>query len=335
MEKERVHWVDVAKCIGIYCIYLGHYGKSAGHGHSFVFAFHVPLFFFLAGCMESLNKEKSVVKNITKKIHTLIVPLFIFGTVSIIVNVLIKNCSIGKVKSHFLLLLQGCVRNKFFAGSLWFLTCLFVIFVIFYFIKKTENMPLIFLLCFAMYILSDYFLRPISYPKWYYNIDSALYYIIYFVLGYMSFKKINTIMQSDKTTKWIKVSGIIALVYAALLFFGHDLLGFMTGIRFIWHFRNVMRAIILIWLCIVIAYFLEDVELFRSIGKNTLYICGSEYIVKTFISSIAQVLGLKIIFPNPLCVYLYSFFLLVVVNRYFVPIEKDLIKRMDWTTNCK
>lgn len=198
MEKERVHWVDVAKCIGIYCIYLGHCGKSAGYGHSFVFAFHVPLFFFLAGCAEALNKEKSIVKNITKKIHTVLVPFFLFAILSIAVNVLIKNCTIGTVKSYLLILLQGCVRNKFFAESLWFLTCLFVVFVMFYFMKKIKSMPVIFLLCFAMFILSDYFLKPLSNPKWYYNIDSALNYIIYFALGYMSFKKINVLMQSDK-----------------------------------------------------------------------------------------------------------------------------------------
>ena len=56
----RVAWLDVARAIGIYAIYLGHFGETAGPAYRFVFQFHVPLFFFLSGCAETYNKEEAV-----------------------------------------------------------------------------------------------------------------------------------------------------------------------------------------------------------------------------------------------------------------------------------
>ena len=44
---ERIKWMDVAKFFGIWAIYIGHYGTAVGNAYTFVFAFHVPLFFFL------------------------------------------------------------------------------------------------------------------------------------------------------------------------------------------------------------------------------------------------------------------------------------------------
>ena len=46
MKPQRIAWLDVAKAIGIYAIYLGHFGDAAGPAYKFVFQFHVPLFFF-------------------------------------------------------------------------------------------------------------------------------------------------------------------------------------------------------------------------------------------------------------------------------------------------
>jgi len=57
LYKERINYLDVAKFIGIFCIYLGHFGTYAGAAYPFVFTFHVPLFFFLSGCSETMSRE--------------------------------------------------------------------------------------------------------------------------------------------------------------------------------------------------------------------------------------------------------------------------------------
>lgn len=42
---KHIEWIDVAKFWGMFFIYLGYFGESAGLAYKWVFSFHVPLFF--------------------------------------------------------------------------------------------------------------------------------------------------------------------------------------------------------------------------------------------------------------------------------------------------
>lgn len=44
--------IDVAKCFGMFFIYLGHYGVVTGNAYNWVFSFHVCLFFI---CLDALK----------------------------------------------------------------------------------------------------------------------------------------------------------------------------------------------------------------------------------------------------------------------------------------
>lgn len=81
----RVAWLDVARAFGIYAIYLGHFGETAGPAYRFVFQFHVPLFFFLAGCTENYNREESLLKNVKRNIKTILLPAYFFAVLSLII----------------------------------------------------------------------------------------------------------------------------------------------------------------------------------------------------------------------------------------------------------
>ncbi len=63
----RVEWIDVARALGIYAIYLGHFSTEAGHAYGFVFQYHVALFFFISGCMENYSKETCFYTYLLKK----------------------------------------------------------------------------------------------------------------------------------------------------------------------------------------------------------------------------------------------------------------------------
>lgn len=48
-NNNRIAWVDALKFLGIFAIYVGHFGDSAGKLYLYVFTFHVQLFFFVSG----------------------------------------------------------------------------------------------------------------------------------------------------------------------------------------------------------------------------------------------------------------------------------------------
>ena len=74
MEKERIEWVDIAKGIAIIAMIIGH-GCPKRAIVSFIFSFHMPLFFILSGIVYKTNSKGMV----SKKIKSLIVPYFIFS----------------------------------------------------------------------------------------------------------------------------------------------------------------------------------------------------------------------------------------------------------------
>lgn len=58
MEKERLSWLDVLKGIGIILVVMGHiYSNSIIF--NWLYSFHMPLFFFAAGCVYRYKEENS------------------------------------------------------------------------------------------------------------------------------------------------------------------------------------------------------------------------------------------------------------------------------------
>jgi len=330
--KNRLKYLDVAKFIGIFCIYLGHFGSAAGNAYDFVFAFHVPLFFFLSGYAENLSANIPLGKYIVKNVKNLLIPCYIFAISSLGLFV-IANDTHTAIIPGLLEILKGCIRNHFLAYSLWFLTCLFIVKISFnIFCRLFKSKRLVFLLCSTLYCISELLMtpRPIVSPQIVYNIDSACYYIIYYALGYFGFEFIQSFLDWQKPTKKaICVSiGTALFIYAVLLFFKKDILVYANINAIMLLLTPVLRSVFIILLVLIVSKALENVELFCLLGKNTLFLCGSEYIIKYFVPLCIQTVGLSISYPNPLAVYVYTFLLLVLCNRTLVPLEKAIFMEL-------
>ena len=142
---KRLDSLDIAKGIGILCIILGHLGYTSfvrGEGDpiaTYVFQFHVPIFFILAGY--TLSERKPFVSFVKDKAQRLLIPYVITCfTVFLILIVLrylfghtqppsiypglrvfIKSCLFG-AGSPGVLLPEGFMH----IGAIWFLEALFV-----------------------------------------------------------------------------------------------------------------------------------------------------------------------------------------------------------------
>ena len=330
--NERIKYLDIAKFIGIFCIYLGHFGSQAGYAYKFVFCFHVPLFFFLSGCSENFSKDINLKKYIIKNLKKIILPFFIFSILSVIFNCIYSN-SINGLTNSLLIILKGCIRNTFFAGSLWFLTCLFIIKIMFYIFRKIiKNKYLIILTCLLLYVFTGFIINtsPLVNPRMFFNIDSAFYYIIYYALGYYSLNIIHSILSWDCKFKinFSIILGLLSSIYTFMLFFDKNIFNFLNSIKYLCFLPDLLCPIVVIILIILISKLLENNDFFSNIGENTLYLCGSEYFIKLLIPICLEIFGLSLYLSNPIATYIYTFILLIVCNRYLVPLEKQLFKRL-------
>lgn len=329
--KERIKWLDVAKAIGIFLVYLCHF-NSAGRGYTFSHTCSVQFFFFISGCAENLSKEENALKYIFKKFKTVLVPAYFFALLSVAVHVIEYNLDYATVQHTLILIAYGMIRNAFFAQTLWFLTCLFVMQIMFFFIKKLGNKFVILGVALSLYIFYVRFLPLLKTSEvgWSYNADYALYYMIYYAIGYVAYPYIVELFKLDTFKRKIVfgVSGTASLYYTLRFFFGVDLYSSIPWPSVAYYFTPILVTGTIIWACMIVARVMQDVKGLDEIGKNTLYLCGNEWIVKTLVVHFFAIFGIGIGFYSPIQMYIYIGILLIVVCKFLTPIEKYILKKI-------
>ena len=128
--KNRLSYIDILKGFGIILVVFGHIYHN-DIVVSWVYSFHMPLFFFAAGW---LYKEKPVVVDIKRRFTTIMIPYFCFGSLTLLYWQLFerhfRNSDMSFVQSLFGLI-SGQYDYLDFNVHLWFLPCFFTV-VIFY-----------------------------------------------------------------------------------------------------------------------------------------------------------------------------------------------------------
>lgn len=326
-KNSRVNWVDVAKFIGIFSIYLGHFTEAAGPWYLFVFKFHVPLFFFLSGCTFKYDSAKTFKDFIVKKCLKILLPFFAFALLSVLVKSIISGASLSTIGSYLVLIITGCIRNKFFAPGLWFLTALFIIEILFKLLTLLKNKYIILSISFIVFLLISNFVtsKPNMSPIHYYNFDWAIYYLICFAIGFYLYPHINNFFKLDTTPK--KVSFIVCLVvtfaFAVVMFFNKiNIVKYFKNQKMLVELNNLVVALILILLVLLISNLLSGVKIFSAVGQETLYLCGNEYIIKKLFPCFLSIFGIEIQFSNPLVTIIYTAVLIFICYRLLIPFEK-------------
>lgn len=144
LQSKRIAWIDNARAFSILFIVIGH-TIADGILHSYVFSFHVPIFFFLSGV--TFSTKKSPLEFVKDKFKRLLIPYWIFSLISIFIYIFLGNAVLQNsdsnremltVKECLLGMLWGTRNSGWMDWNrpLWFLPCLFVLLVAVYFIKK-------------------------------------------------------------------------------------------------------------------------------------------------------------------------------------------------------
>lgn len=145
IEKARIKYIDIAKCIGIILVVLGH---TEFIGKNFIYQFHLPLFFFLSGFVFSEKLLEKPMEFLKKRIKSLYINFILFEAVFLLFhnffvdigfynelsNVTLKY-SFNTYITNFLKLMTLGFGEQL-AGPLWFLISLLEINIIFFIILK-------------------------------------------------------------------------------------------------------------------------------------------------------------------------------------------------------
>ncbi len=207
--KENIHWVDNIKLIGILAVILGHMNSPFS---SFIFSWHMPLFFMISGFF--LKLDQPVRDFIKKDFHRLMIPYLIFALLGLIVEIL-KRFVLHRDTLSMTQSLKGIFIEMNFEGLqthygfvLWFLPTLFLARLLIYSLYlRQQSHFLSVLVVVGMFALSFWLRLPFA-------IDHAMNAVLWVWLGYVLFP------QYQKQVSVPITAGIVGVVIAYVFFQG-------------------------------------------------------------------------------------------------------------------
>lgn len=325
IENNRIRWVDSLKFLGILAIYIGHLGKEGGPFTNFVWLYHVPLFFFIAGFFSDYKNNKDFKGFIKSRFNRLMLPYYAFTLILLLINASNNNIDFLSLYTPIKEILYG-VRNDNYVGTVWFFNCLFSLSIIDYIaMRLIKNKHIILLISIVSLAIFQLLIghNPISTPAWFLNIDTAIGYWWLLAIGRCVFPYLKSNMFFKRTVAGYSLLFVLSVIAAYELLNGKPILttivlkmhpNFQFGLIYSIA-ENLFTTLTLILLNVFIAKLISKSDYLFSAGRNTLNICGLEVITKIMISSAFYAVGLSFSLPNHFMVIVYALFCIYMSNK--------------------
>lgn len=218
VSGRRLYWIDLLKFVGIVAIVLGH---ALGEGPlcTYLYAFHVPMFFFASGCAFRRTKERFGAFAL-RKLRQLIVPYLLMSFLSILAlyaasfvmelplgirftqpwyryawGILYANGKSGMLKAN---------------APLWFLPCMFCVLLMLYGVAHlAKGKKLVYAaltaLSAAIGLLNERF-RVID--RWPLGFETALHMLPFALMGY-AFRSVSEKIETMPDARKAVAGGVL------------------------------------------------------------------------------------------------------------------------------
>ncbi|MGZ0080379.1 acyltransferase family protein [Methylomonas sp. YC3] len=233
--------INACKGFSILLVVLGHIQSPLG---SYIYSFHIPLFFFIGGIF--INPENSPIEFFKKNARRILLPYFLFGIVGLVVNS-VKEIVLGRDRESVFDELVGIFwwmdidHLQHYGFVLWFLPALFwaraSVFLLIKYLKVNSILLLIFTLIFYSY-MTDYPVLPLALDKgasalpWVLSgyvfakykqnlLNNSAWVLLFFVGGFWLIYYFNLLLSLDMARNNV---GNIYVTFSCVLFIGYFLI---------------------------------------------------------------------------------------------------------------
>lgn len=317
-SEKRIEWVDMVKAIGIILVLVGH--SDWKETHSYIYAFHMPLFYIISGFLWNTKKYLEMPFGIflKKKFKSYIIPyLKISAICFVLYGIGLNLLFMGLSKEYGIQLLKylfgifiysrGTMEWLPNCSPIWFLTALFFAEMFFYWVMRSRNMFFwVVLLGFVGYACSGVVKLP-------WNIDNACTAVVLLYSGWL-IRRYWCYVSSEKVTVILLPISICALVWGVK---GTD----FDGNTFIClpatYLQSIMISMSLLTITSRFVSHLKPNSIIHvgggKIGKNTLLLMGYNYMLNTIISRLPVSYG----WVSAIYIVILSIILVLLVEKYF------------------
>lgn len=312
ITNTRIDYIDLVKGFAILWIVWWHAGVPE-------FAqpyYHVPIFFFLSGMF--FNKKDSFVISSQKTIRRIGIPFIFFYIVSYPYRMIVYlwdhrtltgfrwNCILDLFK------IEWRADYLYVNVPLWFLVCLFVLQISYYFINKLPQWSIWIIaiggaVCF---VFTQYIPTPLM-------INVAMHYITYFAIGALVGKKLLDYIKENKNRIFVLLISITVYLLSTLFSHSHFENSFTYNILL-----HIQTFSFIFFTITAFSYFnnTKHLAFLRFYGNNSIVVLGLHVPVLIIFQRIGHKIfgdfGLWGSFTCTLCTIVTLYPIILLLNRY-------------------
>ncbi len=342
-NSKRIEWIDICKALGIIIVVMGHLTIPKSFD-IWIHSFHMPLFFILSGLCFNEIKHSNIIKFITNRFKTLIIPYIIFSILLYYIWVLIlfvfSNGTTNGSCELFKCMLNPSTLTTCYGAVNWFLPSLFLIELIFIVIGKlTKYNKKITILIMIIISLVGYFIPRLLNFNLPLAIDSSIMGLSLYGFGWLLRD-----IKFDRIREFFNNNKVLSYVYLLLLFAFMIPLVFLNGMT---NMRTMvygnyslylLNAIIISILFILFAQLVEIslnkcriTNIINMVGRNTLIILLFNPILDRLYLFITNNVSIK----NPLLLLINNVFVASIVVFLCVMISIIINKHLPFLIGKK
>lgn len=286
-QPDRLTYIDVCRGIVIVLMLIGH-ATPPEFIHKGIYGFHMPFFFILSGMLYDRVKWQQLgVKELVKRRwKAYVIPYFILAFINLLINIPVeyienirnRDLLISTLKhAGWIIYSLGNASKMPNCTPLWFLLCLFLCSIIFYYLLQIKKKSMQIFLCFIMSLVA-YLLSYFDVMQLPWHIDTALIGVVFMYIGLLL--KENGILDYFSHEN-VSVLLILAVVGSYCIF---------TNIRIAINTLVIGNIVLMYVGSVAISVFvMAAVKLYMSnnrvlafYGKNTIMFMAFNYAINTY-----------------------------------------------------
>ena len=287
-KKIRVNWVDTAKGLGIFLVFYGHIIQSfylTGTSFAliqvkFIYAFHMPLFFFLSGFF--WKKPDNTLDRLRKLSSSRLIPVIFFSALLLpfwAIRLIRGNINAAQLMQTFIDYIYGIPGLNYVT---WFLVCLFsceVLATLIFPLLKTRKRAFLFgvLSLLGGLLIGqnlETFMGISGLRKDLWFIHQGIVALGLYSMGYAIFPWLSQWLDRKRAKFVIFVSFSVLLLSFNLNLAGTNFVVLMTSSDYGNNLLFIISAISGIAFIISLSLFLQGALFVSKIGEKALYFLG-------------------------------------------------------------
>lgn len=285
-KNERLAFIDTARGLVIIFMLIGH-ANAPDPLVKAIFGFHMPFFFILSGFLYNKTKwtQLGFKKYIVSKLKAYILPYFILAFFNLLINIPLEQFKglsgqelVDSTLNHlkWIFYSWGAIDKMPNCTPLWFLPCMFLCCIGFYFLQKIKRTSVQLAVC-ILAVSFDYILYLFVHIQLPWHINVALIGIAFMFVG---FKVKQTKVIKNITHGFTFLVFMIALgAFCIITNPRVDLCNNTINNAFLTFIGSIAVSLAILYIC---CKYMNNFTFLAFLGRHTIIIMALNYAVNSY-----------------------------------------------------